>query len=527
MKQNSGQPAWKKWLPWVFFAACISAWVAYFVTRIGALVDSDMSSEMILGNILFQENGFLLTKNWFYSTEIRLLHQQAVFSLLFRLTDDWQTVRIAGTLILYAAYLAAWYYFCCRAGIRKYFPVTGGLLMLPLSEAYSYIMLLGAFYIPHVVLALVIVGLALGLMQEKKGRMRRSILLMALSLLAGLGGPRLILVVFAPLGTLALMRLVLRRSKADAPFAGVTFGACGLALAGYVINAKVLTRQYNCSFTSEYTAIRSYSNPASVQIEIPSLSDVKDVALGWLRSLSDDRAGMFRLVALAVLLAAAAAIIVVLIRRKEASEAQKFSALFGFLSAAWLTLVFLFTDMERNTWYFVPSLIFLLPAFCAFLQLCPLRHILALAMTAVLLLCGVRGYDNLALWRERTGRISDDTKQVAQFLEDNGYREGYASFWSANVVTELTDGQVDVWCPLIGDPQPVTEYIFKPQYISQWLQPVMHTKRRPEGKVFVLLTAKENKTATLVELPGVSVVYQSDDYVIYDVAELPEVIPSE
>ena len=34
---------------------------------------------------------------------------------------------------------------------------------------------------------------------------------------------------------------------------------------------------------------------------------------------------------------------------------------------------------------------------------------------------------------------------AADWLVDNGYTEGYATFWNGNAMTELTNGKLDVW----------------------------------------------------------------------------------
>ena len=59
-------------------------------------LDGDDSAEMILANLLAREGG-ILSRNWFYSTEIRVLNNQIVMSLLFRVFKNWLVVRTLGT----------------------------------------------------------------------------------------------------------------------------------------------------------------------------------------------------------------------------------------------------------------------------------------------------------------------------------------------------------------------------------------------------------------------------------------------
>lgn len=47
-------------------------------------LDADMASEQLLANLLAQEGGVMST-NWYYSTELRVLNTQLVMVPLFRL----------------------------------------------------------------------------------------------------------------------------------------------------------------------------------------------------------------------------------------------------------------------------------------------------------------------------------------------------------------------------------------------------------------------------------------------------------
>ena len=65
------------------------------------LLDSDACAEMVLAHHL-HENGGFLSRDWFYSTEIRAVYTQLIFAPLFSLFQDWHMVRFVGTMILHA-----------------------------------------------------------------------------------------------------------------------------------------------------------------------------------------------------------------------------------------------------------------------------------------------------------------------------------------------------------------------------------------------------------------------------------------
>lgn len=73
-------------------------------------LDSDMASELTLAQHLCRE-GTLVSSSWYYSTEIRLLSTQLVYTPLMALfPHDWRMVRTLGNLILAAALAGACYY---------------------------------------------------------------------------------------------------------------------------------------------------------------------------------------------------------------------------------------------------------------------------------------------------------------------------------------------------------------------------------------------------------------------------------
>ena len=77
--------------------------------RMEYLVESDMSSELVLARILAQEKK-IFTTSWYYSTEIRILNYNLVFAPLFLLTDNWHIIRIVGIIILDLILFSSYYY---------------------------------------------------------------------------------------------------------------------------------------------------------------------------------------------------------------------------------------------------------------------------------------------------------------------------------------------------------------------------------------------------------------------------------
>ena len=115
----------------VCFALLVVDWCCWAPNRL----DADMASEQLLANLLAQEGGVMST-NWYYSTELRVLNTQLVMAPLFRLFTSWHTVRVVGSVVLILLYLAAWFWFG-RSAKLKYSGLLGaGLLVLPYGALY-------------------------------------------------------------------------------------------------------------------------------------------------------------------------------------------------------------------------------------------------------------------------------------------------------------------------------------------------------------------------------------------------------
>lgn len=97
----------------IVFALCILLVAVYLILGYGAYLDSDMASELVLAQHLVKE-GTLISRTWRYSTEVRILNTQLVFTPLMKLFgDNWRLVRTLGCMILLGM-LAGSSYFCSR-----------------------------------------------------------------------------------------------------------------------------------------------------------------------------------------------------------------------------------------------------------------------------------------------------------------------------------------------------------------------------------------------------------------------------
>ena len=160
-------------------------------------LNSDDSSELILGSLLAKENAFFLSNNWCYSSEIRILNTQIVNGLLFRFFNDWLTIRILGNGIAYIILLICIYLFCKVIDIIEEFPYIACIIISPFSLVYYRYVLSVPYYIPHIVI--IILGLCFMIKFHEHSKLKYLIYASLLSLVAGIGGSRHLLIFYGPL----------------------------------------------------------------------------------------------------------------------------------------------------------------------------------------------------------------------------------------------------------------------------------------------------------------------------------------
>lgn len=182
------------------FALAFIGFVWFIRTRMTFLLNSDDSSELILGQLLANENR-LLSKSWYYSTELRVVNTQIFYAFFFKIFHSWHRVRIASYGCLYIVMIAAYYFACRGLRIKRYFLITAALLMIPFSSGYFSIVLKGAYYIPHIAITFFTLGLCESYVAEERGKRQKIYLLIAFlsSILASMGGARQVIILYIPL----------------------------------------------------------------------------------------------------------------------------------------------------------------------------------------------------------------------------------------------------------------------------------------------------------------------------------------
>ena len=105
-----------------------------------------------------------------------------------------------------------------------------------------------------------------------------------------------------------------------------------------------------------------------------------------------------------------------------------------------------------------------------------------------------------------TLRADDYIGEMIPFLEESGYEYGVAFFWQANIITELTNGKIEMWTLEWDDEDEAYR-------VREWLQKRDHLDQFPEKFFFI---AGSGSTGGFLDAhKDLKLIYQSNRYDIW------------
>ena len=472
---------------WACLAVCLLCFAMtayYLIAGYGAYLDSDMASELALAQHLSRE-GTLISGTWRYSTEVRVLSTQIVYTPLMAVfPGNWRLVRTLGNLILLAV-MAAACYGCARAlgSNRRYACLISGLSVSALSVVYSQMIPIGTYYVPHAVLTFACVGLTARWMQ-RPGQRALGCMTLVLGAVMGASSVRYLLCAALPVAAAGAWDFVfakeqLPRRREQMRRAVPALAVCAAAVAGYVLGQKLLDA-WCISGSARYGGSRLQAlNHVFAALEEALCGLVK--LLGYTEgALLFSVHGLASVGAFLMLGVSA----VLLVRGLRANRAR-FGALVLVMSAGLTLFTFVMVEGLYLNRYWIPVMTLGAPVMAACLTAegnSMLRRLGALALCGVVVLSSaVQIRDSM-----REPEITPARYEAAQQVLDSGLTFGYATFWNANVLTELTNGRVEVVAMRVSEQGvPV---------LDSWLEIEENTgENRPEQEVFLLLSPQERE----------------------------------
>jgi hypothetical protein len=461
-------------------------------------LNSDSSSEMVLGKLLADESTFV-SRNWHYSTEIRLIYQTIFTMPLFKILghyENWALIRSLNILLNNIVLILSYLFMTRQMKIQlKWIIITGLFLLIPVSTGYWGIVTFGGYYIFFIAQLFCCLGLFIGLVNNDgtaKKKLPGFILFTILSFALGIQGIRALLCVHIPL-LIACVCLYARdaRKKSFPLFLGYY---------GFVVCCIGFATNYLLHF---WYSFHSFDN-----MRLENLFDQFFPKLG--QSLVY-LAGFFGLSVGSSLLSAHGLFSVIAIigtfflfnavfksfqqyqLQDDTTDKQteyQFMPVFFIVSVVFNVFVFIIVDEGITDRYFIPFMVLYIPLAAILFQHTEKRysHLKRTAIISgiVLFVFGQSylNFQNMAVWN-----ANDSRKGYIQYLLDNRLEYGFATFWNANVTTELSNGKIELAGLDSDGLKPDTNIRF---HIHDWLIPVkFYNPSYHPGESFLLLTRTE------------------------------------
>lgn len=493
------------WFYLLFAFSCVLNLVTtYYVTHF--ISDSDAAGTLLFAHHLSQK-GALLSSEWFYSTEITLLGTHLIYSPLFLLFKDWQTVRFIGTLILQMILLLSFRMLCSAVSFPKRARFLGySLLILPFSMAYGRLILYHTFYIFCLAISFALIALVFQCNQDfrlhrsTKQKILHLVLIALLALACGISGIRQLGITLLPL-LLAIGVMLyqadwsqppeLRRLLVFLPSIATLILATllGLACNGFLSSVFVFP-----NYGHSNTAVSVFSQLAMVAAGFFHHFGFRQNAMPYLPYQIMEVIGISAIVVFTVLS------FVTLIKRNQRipleSEALQHLYPCGLLVAA--VPFFFLSSISNYVSYFLFYIIWLIPLLLLILYtdrsysrlLDRLQRISAIAMVMVMLANSLinsayfinyehmpfQDYAGLGDWNISSAKT---TSRICDQLLSEGYDLGYCTYWQSNIMTDVTDGQLKTVTIDAANEQDGFVY-------CDWLTPKSHRQILPE-KPFILM----------------------------------------
>lgn len=461
----------KKYMPWLMLVCAYVAYLIYYNKFIGFNIDSDMSSELVLGKLLAKEHK-LITTSWYYSTELRVINTNIIYMLSFLFTDNYHVVRVVSAAIWPVLLFLSFYYLCQQIGIKKWFPYLATLFLCPMSKVYFQIIMMGHYYYPHIIFILLGVALYFNIAKEESTKKRRILLALSgiLAFVSGLGGMRMLVILYMPMLGIEIIEFVNKRK----PRVDVVINFC-IAGFGYFLNLFVI---------SKYIRYARFGDTRPVKPEFINLIRPIQGLINCFGYEAISLNGIIICKDILILLVTLLIGYILLKNKKE--EKEEYILLFSIISLLLLCLIYGFTNMVYTDRYLIPLKTLLYVVFGIVLNKCMNNKIMLAIFGIFMCACmviSIKGIYSDFGTVDKSGRYRD----VAEYAVQNQIRYGYATYWNANIISEFNNEYTDMY----AWNDDASTWLYDVDMLYEFLQKTEHINNRPDGKVMVVVKEKE------------------------------------
>ena len=512
-KQRSSIP---KILGYSVFLVTLFFVIAVFVKYGEHYLNADISSQLVFADYVNKEGEFF-PKGWFYSTEIELFAQLYSFFLHF-FPNNWHMVRTC-VVFISALILSISFLFMAKVLSCDYFSTLLGLsaILLPFSSGYMFLMTYGCFYQFYTATIFFDIGIILR-MHQSKYRILCILAMAIVNIYVSLSGMRMLVINAVPIGivcVLLFIRRVLNSESWERACASREWSIfIGGMLSGLFIMIGCVLNRF--LFTNADFSMDNYTTTLLRQFTFPELLIHIQYMLEYLGFIGDIPMVSFNGIVSVITLVLFPLVLISPIILINYKKQLSLSLEDGFLTIYTIIAVFMGILLNVTTpkgrqagslgvCYYMAG--FLALIFLTFILIAKIpSKMKGIHYSLVICLFLIFGVKSISTIRNEMQTGETQYEEAADWLVSNEYTEGFAPFWNANVLTEASNGKIEVW----------TIWDLKDAEIYHWLQAKSHAAVLPQGKCFVYVTSEDvwNKKVDTVFMESIaseSVLLPCDD----------------
>lgn len=484
-------------------------------------VNSDLAAEFILAGECNLEKSLLPT-GYYYATELRTLNTEIFSAPIFWFTANWTVNKTLTTFFCCALLFVVTWFLLKFIDIKETWVklFVSFMIFSPFSWQAMYIGTWGNYYLPHITICFAYLILFIKLCYNTPKHKKLLFLIFQITaFICGLSTIRYVLNFVIPVTSAAILLETNKKETAKITefkkfwidnftvfVASTSLFSCGI---GYVFSSTVIQHFYTLS---HFNKIQFCTLGETSLLDL--LRAILDT-FGYQEGVSVMTPAGFINLLVIVGLVISIVNIKPLLKNENLSFIQRFILLFVIISFFFNTFIYYTVEFYNRYYYSILVLFFLIfaieisnPCFnkiAKWIMGCCIG-IAFISSCYMTILHFINNNEN----SNREGSIN--------YLLENDYSFGYALFENANVITFLTDGQIEVGNlqktePSPGDFIPTEKYDY-----DKWLTLRRYYENNNDcGNIFLLLSTNEyNHAKDYAVIRNGKEVYRDDFFVIFD-----------
>lgn len=456
----------------------INIWyVKTYFTTYG--MNSDFAGDAVFAKHLADSGHYILSKDWFPTTELYVIHHQLIMVPLFKIFDDYFKVWVITSVIAFLLLSICIFYFVkciSNSNMKSIFAVV--LYLNPITSFNLEYSVFFHGYLFYYLLAFMLLHVLFANYGKNTITDVNYILTILLSVLAGLCGLRMFMLVFVPI-VLAYIVCNYYKNISDILDAFTQLLICSLVSGGIgfvIYNCFLAPRFGSGSVINEIT----FNSAEVVKDNIISLPEmlIKSFGLNFYNSDLNTHAKVV-ICSIVFWVWIISNIVIAFVKNKE-DKRYRFSVIF-LLFSMFISMAYMVLTLE-NRWfaetyrYFAISTFLLIPLSVIGMDKIEKIRVKDI-VSAIVVMMSIAA---MFMWKDLQVEKYGDYEAMSwrqpyiDFLVDNGYTFGIGDYWNASSTTFQSNGKI-----LMASVANDENYTYK-----EWNMPKSYEKRAPQ---FILL----------------------------------------